>query len=226
MALRIGRVSGRVDGGFLAAATEVVFLGGAGRADNRPARPSDSSAHELLVRVPASAASGPVRVKAPATPASRRSPAISVAPSAAAPRLEASAGAFPVAGRYGFGTSVNAFGGGRNHQGQDILAACGTPVVSAKAGEVEWVRWHDAAGNYAVITAADGTSQAYMHLLKPATVVRGDRVEAGQRIGVVGQTGRASACHLHFELWTAPGWYQGGAPIDPMPFLRKLEQSE
>jgi murein DD-endopeptidase MepM/ murein hydrolase activator NlpD len=37
-------------------------------------------------------------------------------------------------------------------------------------------------------------------------------------IGVVGQTGDATACHLHFEIWTAPGWYEGG---DPMPSVGK-----
>jgi murein DD-endopeptidase MepM/ murein hydrolase activator NlpD len=36
----------------------------------------------------------------------------------------------------------------------------------------------------------------------------------------VGDTGRASGCHLHFEEWTAPGWYAGGKPFDPLPDLR------
>jgi murein DD-endopeptidase MepM/ murein hydrolase activator NlpD len=39
---------------------------------------------------------------------------------------------------------------------------------------------------------------------------------------VVGQTGRASTCHLHFELWTAPGWYEGGEAVDPEQLLRRL----
>jgi hypothetical protein len=34
-----------------------------------------------------------------------------------------------------------------------------------------------------------------------------------------GDTGDADGCHLHFEIWTAPGWYTGGHPIDPLPFL-------
>jgi murein DD-endopeptidase MepM/ murein hydrolase activator NlpD len=129
---------------------------------------------------------------------------------------------FPVAGKYDFGTSENGFGGGRGHQGQDLLAACGTPVVAAKAGEVTVARWHAAAGNFAVVEAHDGTNHVYMHLLRPARVAVGDRVDADDRIGVVGQTGRASTCHLHFELWTAPGWYEGGAPVDPEPLLRRL----
>jgi murein DD-endopeptidase MepM/ murein hydrolase activator NlpD len=59
-----------------------------------------------------------------------------------------------------------------------------------------------------------------MHLQAPALAARGDRVMTGQQIGNVGDTGRASGCHLHFELWTGPGWYEGGSPIDPLPFLQ------
>ena len=43
--------------------------------------------------------------------------------------------AFPVHGRHDMGTPVNGFGGGRGHQGQDIFAGCGTPVVAARAGK-------------------------------------------------------------------------------------------
>ena len=42
----------------------------------------------------------------------------------------------------------------------------------------------------------------------------------GQPLGFVGDTGSASACHLHFEIWTEPGWYNGGSPVDPLPILR------
>ena len=65
-----------------------------------------------------------------------------------------------------------------------------------------------------------GTDYVYMHLRDVALVKTGDRVLTGQPIGFVGQTGRATGCHLHFEIWTAPGWYSGGSPIDPLPTLR------
>jgi murein DD-endopeptidase MepM/ murein hydrolase activator NlpD len=65
-----------------------------------------------------------------------------------------------------------------------------------------------------------GTDYVYMHLRDVAIARTGDRVRTGQPIGFVGQTGAASACHLHFEIWTAPGWYSGGSPIDPLATLR------
>jgi murein DD-endopeptidase MepM/ murein hydrolase activator NlpD len=45
-------------------------------------------------------------------------------------------------------------------------------------------------------------------------------VLTGQAIGEVGDTGDAHGCHLHLELWSGPGWYTGGQPIDPLPFLK------
>jgi murein DD-endopeptidase MepM/ murein hydrolase activator NlpD len=60
-----------------------------------------------------------------------------------------------------------------------------------------------------------------MHLQSAPPVDVGDRVEAGERIGRVGRSGNASACHLHFETWTAPGWFRGGKARDPRPALER-----
>jgi murein DD-endopeptidase MepM/ murein hydrolase activator NlpD len=128
---------------------------------------------------------------------------------------------FPILGPSRFGTGVAAFGGGRGHQGEDTFAGCGTPLVAAHGGKVKYAGYHSAAGNYLVIdNEGAGTDYVYMHLRDVALVKTGDRVRTGQPIGFVGQTGRATGCHLHFEIWTAPGWYSGGAPIDPLPTLR------
>lgn len=132
-------------------------------------------------------------------------------------------GVFPVRAPHDFGTFENRFGGGRGHEGQDVLAHCGARVVAALSGTVTDVRWESAAGNYVVVKASDGTSQVYMHLLAASPLRAGAKVEAGARVGRVGQTGRASTCHLHFELWTAPGWYTGGRAIDPLATLRRWD---
>ena len=128
---------------------------------------------------------------------------------------------YPLVGAHEYGTGAGAFGGGRGHQGQDIFAACDTPVVAARGGKVAFKQFHARAGHYIVIDGAGtGVDYAYMHLRDAALVDTGDRVRTGQLVGYVGMTGRASDCHLHFETWTAPGWYQGGAPLDPLPALQ------
>ena len=113
--------------------------------------------------------------------------------------------AFPVRGHYDWGTAVNGFGGGRGHDGQDIFARCGTRVAAARAGKVVEAATGGAEGNYVVLETADGRQEAYLHLLRRHSVSKGDRLAAGDDVGRVGQTGNAQGCHLHFELWTAPG---------------------
>ena len=64
-----------------------------------------------------------------------------------------------------------------------------------------------------------------MHLKAPALVEKGERVRTGQPIGYVGDTGDARGCHLHFEMWSGPGWYSGGSPFDPLPDLLSWDKS-
>jgi murein DD-endopeptidase MepM/ murein hydrolase activator NlpD len=128
---------------------------------------------------------------------------------------------FPVVGAHDYGHFEAGFGGGRSHQGQDVFAACGTPIVAARGGVVKFKRFQSAAGHYVVIDGAHtGVDFAYMHLREEALVEEGERVRTGQPLGFVGATGRASECHLHFEEWSAPGWYSGGSAFDPLPDLK------
>jgi murein DD-endopeptidase MepM/ murein hydrolase activator NlpD len=62
-----------------------------------------------------------------------------------------------------------------------------------------------------------------MHLANRPRLRTRETVETAERIGSVGDTGNASGCHLHFELWTSPGWYAGGRPFDPLPHLQKWD---
>ena len=131
---------------------------------------------------------------------------------------------FPVRGRHNYGGGGARFGagrGGRSHQGHDVFARCGTPMAAARGGIVKFKGYHRAAGNYLVIDGAGtGHDYAYMHLAEPTPYENGELVYTGQRIGAVGDTGNARGCHLHFELWGPPGWYDGGRPVNPLPALQ------
>jgi murein DD-endopeptidase MepM/ murein hydrolase activator NlpD len=130
--------------------------------------------------------------------------------------------AFPVDGRARIGMEeAQRFGGARDHGGQDVFARCGTPVIAAHAGRVRRATFEGAAGNYVVVDGDGGRSFVYMHLRRPARAREGRAVRTGQRLGAVGRTGDADGCHLHFEIWTAPGWYRGGRPVDPYRTLSR-----
>ncbi len=136
--------------------------------------------------------------------------------------------AFPVLGPHDFGGAEGRFGAaraGHTHEGQDTMAACGTPLVAARGGTVQYAGYQGAAGNYVVIDGkGTGFDFMYAHLAEPSPLQTGEQVRTGQPIGIVGDTGDATACHLHFEIWTAPGWYEGGSPIDPLPYLEKWDR--
>jgi len=132
---------------------------------------------------------------------------------------------FPVQGTFSFGGPDARFGVGRpghTHQGQDIVAAEGTPVVTPVAGIVHWRAYQaKGAGYYVVIRGDDGRDYAFMHFQAASTAVeKGRRVAAGQRLASVGNTGDSSGAHLHFEIWP-DGWYASADshPIDPLPQL-------
>jgi murein DD-endopeptidase MepM/ murein hydrolase activator NlpD len=135
--------------------------------------------------------------------------------------------AFPVLGPHEFGMGAGRFGAARSghtHEGQDTMAACGTPLLAARGGQVQYSGYQAAAGNYIVI---DGRGSPvdfmYAHLAEPSPLQAGETVRTGQPIGIVGETGDATACHLHFEMWSAPGWYEGGSPFDPLPYLEEWD---
>lgn len=134
---------------------------------------------------------------------------------------------FPVRGPHDYGGEGSRFGAprsGHTHQGQDIAAASGTRLVSVHEGRVSARAYQDGgAGHYLVIRGRDGSDSVYMHMLRRPKVAPGERVMAGQTIGKVGSTGSSTGPHLHFELWT-PHWYDGGAPYDPLPKLRKWDR--
>jgi len=131
---------------------------------------------------------------------------------------------FPIPrGAHSYGDGL---GAGRGHQGQDVLADCGLPLIAARAGTVYYNDYQaGGAGNYLVIDIkGSGKSHAYMHLAEPSPLKVGTKVKTGERVGTLGSTGRSSACHLHFEVWSAPGWYQGGTVMDPTTPLQRWDK--
>jgi len=127
---------------------------------------------------------------------------------------------FPVPARHSYG---DGFGAGRGHQGQDVFARCGSKLLAARGGRVQWNKAHSSAGNYLVIDGkGTKTDFFYAHLQQRSPLQQGTRVRTGQVIGRVGESGNASGCHLHFELWSGPGWYEGG---DPLTSVQKLLKS-
>lgn len=135
--------------------------------------------------------------------------------------------AFPILGAHEFGIGAGRFGAprsGHTHQGQDVMASCGTPLVAARGGIVQYSGYEGNAGNYVVIDGrGTGNDFMYAHLAEPSPLHGGETVRTGQPIGVVGDSGDAQGCHLHFEIWSAPGWYEGGSPFDPLPYLEKWD---
>jgi murein DD-endopeptidase MepM/ murein hydrolase activator NlpD len=139
--------------------------------------------------------------------------------------LEFSHHRFPIAGSFDWGGADARFGAkrdGHRHQGQDLTAALGTPVVAPRGGLVEAVQYQaNGAGHYVVLDGDDEDyDYVFMHLRGGSIAVEaGERVRTGQQIGAVGSTGRSTGPHLHFEIWVG-GWFAGGKPIDPLPLLQ------
>jgi murein DD-endopeptidase MepM/ murein hydrolase activator NlpD len=114
--------------------------------------------------------------------------------------IEANGKAFPVSGYEG---SVDLHWG-QNAGAADIFAERGTPVVAMQSGTVMWAR-NDSIGGYNVgIRQDDGLVAYYAHMDQPPLVQEGQRVDTGQQIGTVGDSGNAKGTgpHLHFAVGT------------------------
>jgi murein DD-endopeptidase MepM/ murein hydrolase activator NlpD len=135
---------------------------------------------------------------------------------------------FPVSGAHSYGEAFGAPRKGYSHQGQDILAAEGTPVVAPVAGAISFTDYQaKAAGYYVVEKGSDGYDYFFAHCQKGSTLVAPAQiVQAGVQLCNVGMTGDATGPHLHFEVCEG-GWRVDGTshPIDPLPLLKSWDVS-
>lgn len=98
------------------------------------------------------------------------------------------------------------------HNGADFRAHTGTPIYAVHSGTVTLSGWNRVAGNWVWVAHEGGYRTQYHHLSK-RLVAAGQRVYAGQQVGLAGATGQVAGAHLHFEV------RYKGVPVDPVPFL-------
>lgn len=131
--------------------------------------------------------------------------------------------AFPVSGRST--SAIQSFwgavreGGRRSHEGVDIFAPRGTPVVASVAGRVSRANVTNLGGKVVWVRDEMRNRSLYYAHLDSQVVRRGDRVEVGDTLGFVGNTGNARTTppHLHYGVY-----YRGEGAVNPYPFLRRL----
>jgi murein DD-endopeptidase MepM/ murein hydrolase activator NlpD len=103
---------------------------------------------------------------------------------------------------------------GQLHAGVDLAAPEGTPYYATAAGKVVLARWNGGYGYNIMIDHGGGIISVYGHSSK-LLVKEGQFVQAGEKIGLVGNTGHSFGTHLHFEIRV------NDAPVEPMAFMIK-----
>ncbi|MFD1363120.1 peptidoglycan DD-metalloendopeptidase family protein [Lentibacillus salinarum] len=100
------------------------------------------------------------------------------------------------------------------HNGIDVGASCGTPIVAAASGTVSDSGPASGYGQWIVINHSGGLTTIYGHMYEEDLLVdAGDTVQQGQMISRVGDNGKSTGCHLHFQL------EQNKQSVNPMTFL-------
>lgn len=209
----------RLTGAYLDNVKRVVF---AGKKKRMKVRYRARSSVAVRVVVPKGADDGrPFVIDSDGARSNRAPRTLAIVPRSRIPRE-----VFPIRGPFDYLGGGGRFGAARTgyaHQGQDISAACGTKLVVVKKARVVYNEYHSAAGNYVVFNnKGENTYFAFMHMRKPSKLRLGEKVQPGDTVGRVGNTGRSYGCHLHFEYWVGP-WQTGGKPVDPLPYLKSID---
>jgi murein DD-endopeptidase MepM/ murein hydrolase activator NlpD len=131
---------------------------------------------------------------------------------------------FPVRAQVDWGDAADRFGASRSghmHEGQDMFAPAGTPLVAIRDGRVVETGDDGGRGNYIAIWSPEARHTfLYLHMLHPTRLREGEPVRMGERVGSVGCTGSCWGDHLHFEVRDGRG--TTGAPHDPLGMLKRL----
>lgn len=128
--------------------------------------------------------------------------------------LPAEYGPSAISSRYGYRTGQ--YSG--MHRGLDIAAPTGTEIYACLDGVVIASYYSDSAGNFTIIQHTDGIYTEYMHQ-SVRHVKQGDKVKAGQLIGLVGNTGWSTGPHLHIGVVISDSGYDPSKRVDPLPYL-------
>lgn len=113
----------------------------------------------------------------------------------------------------GYGNRVCPFHGQEFHDGIDLAAASGTPILAFGPGTVTMSGWNGGYGNYISIDHGGGLMSFYGHC-SALYVKKGATVKAGQKIAAVGTTGSSTGNHLHF------GMHKNGSPVNPQSYVK------
>jgi murein DD-endopeptidase MepM/ murein hydrolase activator NlpD len=118
----------------------------------------------------------------------------------------------------GFGWRRNPLGRRfRFHSGIDLGGRRGDPIYAAAQGQVIKAQWSGGYGRYIEIDHGFGIVTLYAHNHR-LLVEEGDVVRQGQKIALMGSTGRSTGPHLHFEV------HLDGSAVDPMDYLRRARR--
>ena len=177
----------------------------------------------VALAIPASAAAAPGSDEPPEDDALAAEAVAYLSGVAVATTVEPETGPFhPVDGPVDYGEAEAGFGNerGRPHEGQDIFAPTGTPVISPTETKVIETGTDGGRGNWAAIyDQARDRTYVYFHMVAPAEVEAGEKLAPGEPVGEVGCTGSCYGEHLHFEIREGEDPY--GTATDPLPELQR-----
>ena len=138
---------------------------------------------------------------------------------------------FTINKRSPYGWRIDPITGKRKfHHGVDVAAPTGTPLTAPADGVIVHKGSGASGGNTLIIKHAPDLFTVYYHLQKPSHLSKGTKVQRGDRVALVGSTGRSTGPHLHWEVRRSRTW---GDTVDPVPFLeaeeppaQEIEESE